>query len=393
MSATVERLVIVGASLAGLRAAQAARKAGFAGSLVVIGDEPHMPYTRPPLSKDLLAGEQEPEQVALRAGDLDADWRLGSAATALDRAAKRVQLANGDSVEYDRLIIATGCRARSWSGPGADLTGVHTLRGLDDALALTAALTPGSRLVIVGAGFIGCEVAASARKLGAEVTVLDIAPHPMLPLGPELGARCARMHEAHGVVVRCEVSIESIAGDGAVRAVVLAGGEEIPADAVLLALGAQPNVEWLAGSGLDIDSGVACDATLTTTVDPDILAAGDIASWPHPMAGKTVRVEHWTVANEHGQAAGQNVLLDPAEREPHIEPPYFWSDQFDTKIQAVGWPALADRLEIVEEEPEAGRLLATGERDGRVIGVVAFNNARRLMGYRAELAEQLKAGG
>ncbi len=393
MSAAVDRLVIVGASLAGLRAAQSARKAGFGGSLVVIGDEAHMPYTRPPLSKDLLAGEQAPEQVALRTGELDVDWRLGAAASALDRHAKRLELATGDAVDFDRLIIATGCRARTWRGPGAELAGALTLRSLDDALALQAELAPGRRLVIIGAGFIGCEVAASARTLGVEVTVVDIAPQPMLPLGPELGARCARLHEQHGVALRCGVGIEAILGDGAVRGVALDDGSELPADVVLLALGAQPNVEWLAGSGLQIESGVACDGTLTSTVDPDVLAAGDLAAWPHPLAGgATVRVEHWTVAAEHGQLAGQNALLDHAEREPHIEPPYFWSDQFDTKIQAVGWPALADRLQIVEEEPEHGRLLATGERDGRLIGVVAFNHPRRLMAYRAQLADQLKGG-
>jgi NADPH-dependent 2,4-dienoyl-CoA reductase/sulfur reductase-like enzyme len=391
MSASIERLVVVGASLAGLRTAQAARSSGFAGSLIVVGDEPHLPYTRPPLSKDLLTGDQTPEQTALRHVNLEADFRLGVGATALDRAAHKLVLADGEAIAYDRLVIATGARARSWQGPGADLAGVYTLRSLDDALALRAALSPGARLVVVGAGFIGCEVAASASKLGARVTVIDIAAHPMLPLGPELGARCAQIHERHGVEIRCNTGIEAVLGDGQAARVVLSDGSELEADVVLLALGAQPNTEWLADSGIElgVGSGLACDVTLTTTVDQDILAAGDLAAWPHPLAGGAmVRVEHWTVAAEHGGVAGRNALLDPSERAPHNAPPYFWSDQFDLKIQAVGWPGLADRLEIIEDDTDADKLIATGERDGRLIAAVAFNNARRLMAFRNQLTDE-----
>jgi 3-phenylpropionate/trans-cinnamate dioxygenase ferredoxin reductase component len=383
----MEQLVIVGASLAGLRAAQAARAAGYAGELVIVGDESHRPYTRPPLSKDLLKGQQSAEQCALPHGALEAQWRLGVAATGLDRDRRRVVLADGTEIPYDRLILATGARARRWPGTGGALHGVHTLRGLDDAQALRAALVPGARLVIAGAGFIGCEVAASARSLGVEVTMLDIAAHPMLPLGPELGARCARLHAEHGVDLRCGVGIEALVGGERVHAVALTDGSEVRADLVLLALGAVPNIEWLTGSGLELSPAVMCDATLTTTRDADILAAGDLAQWPHPLAaGESVHVEHWTVAAEHGQLAGRNALREPSERVAHSSPPYFWSDQYETKVQSVGFPGRAERLEILESSPEGDRLVAVGARDGQLVAVVAFNAAERVAWYRRRLA-------
>jgi NADPH-dependent 2,4-dienoyl-CoA reductase/sulfur reductase-like enzyme len=227
------------------------------------------------------------------------------------------------------------------------------------------------------------------------VTVVDIAPHPMLPLGPELGVRCAHMHESHGVEIRCGVGIGAVHDDGLVE---FTDGSELQADVVLMALGALPNVEWLAGSGLTLDPGVVCDRSLTTLHDPDILAAGDLAAWPHPLAaGARVRVEHWTVAAEHGQLAGRNALLAPEERKPHVAPPYFWSDQYDTKIQAVGFPNLADSLEVLEQTAEGDRLVAVGARDGQLVGVIAFNAAKRLNWYRRQLAgeapdiEQTKA--
>jgi NADPH-dependent 2,4-dienoyl-CoA reductase/sulfur reductase-like enzyme len=384
----MRRLVIVGAALAGLRAAQAARAGGFDGELIVIGDEPHMPYTRPPLSKELLGGEHEVGQVHFPCDKLDAVWRLGVPAASLDRGQRQVVLADGEQVAYDRLIVATGSRARPWPGAGGELEGVHVLRSLDDALALRAAFDRGPRVAVVGAGFIGCEVAQTARKQGLAVTLIDIAATPMLPLGPELGQWCAELHQRHGVDVRLGSGITALLGDGSVQAVELTDGTRVAADVAVLGLGSIPNTEWLAGSGLTLDPGLVCDATLTAVDDPDVLGAGDIVSWPHPLAdGENIRIEHWTVAAEQGRLAGRNVLAEPAERKPYDTPPYFWSDQYDARIQSVGLPGRAERLEVLEAAPDGSRLICGGERAGRLVGVIAINAAKRLVHYRQALTD------
>jgi NADPH-dependent 2,4-dienoyl-CoA reductase/sulfur reductase-like enzyme len=384
----MRRLVIVGASLAGLRAAQAARKAGFDGALVMVGEERHRPYTRPPLSKELLAGEHTVDRVHLPCDELDVDWRLGVPAASLDRGRRRVVLSDGNEVEYDRLILATGSRPRRWPGPGGDLDGVHVLRDLDDALALRAAFDQRPRVAIVGAGFIGCEVAQTARKEGLDVTLIDVAATPMLPLGPELGSWCAELHRENGVEVRLGTGVAGLLGGGRVEGVELTDGERVPADMVVVGLGALPNTEWLTGSGLTVDPGLHCDATLTAAGDPDILGAGDIVAWPHPLAdGEAIRIEHWTVAAEQGQLAGRNVVLAPAERKPYVAPPYFWSDQYDVKIQSLGLPGRAEGVELLESTPDRSRLLYGGERDGRLVGIIAINAARRLGSYRMALED------
>ncbi|MDE3133182.1 MAG: FAD-dependent oxidoreductase [Acidobacteriota bacterium] len=381
------RLVIVGASLAGLRAAQAARTAGHDGGIVMIGQEPHLPYTRPPLSKELLQGTQEIEDSALQVGELDVEWRLGVPAAALDRARRRVLLADGSETPYDRVILATGSRARMWDVPGEDLAGVHTLRELEDAVALRTALSRARHLLIVGAGFIGCEVAASARTLGVGVTLVDIAAHPLLPFGPELGERWARMHRGRGVDLRLGVGIAALHGaDGRVEHAELTDGTTLEVDTVLLALGSVLNTDWLAASGLELNPAVVCDATLTSVSDPDVLAAGDIAAVPLALAdGAPLRVEHWTTAAEHGQLAGRNALLDPSDRARHATPPYFWSDQYGSKIQALGCPALAERVELLEQSPEDDRFVAACVSGEQMIGIVAMNAARRLPWYRRQL--------
>jgi NADPH-dependent 2,4-dienoyl-CoA reductase/sulfur reductase-like enzyme len=356
----------------------------------MIGDERHLPYTRPPLSKELLAGSQGVDRIGFPCDGLEAEWRLGIPAASLDRERRRVVLADGDEVGYDRVVISTGCGPRRWTGVGAGLDGVHVLRDLDDALALRAALDRMPRVAIVGAGFIGCEVAATARKRGLEVTLIDIAATPMLPLGRDLGAWCAKLHQGHGTQSRLGAGVVALRGERRVEAVELADGELVGADVVVVGLGVVPNTEWLAGSGLRVDGGLVCDATLTAAGDPDVLGAGDVACWPHPLAaGETIRVEHWTVAAEQGQLAGRNAVRPPAQREPHVVPPYFWSDQYDVKIQAVGLPWRAEHLEVLESSPDGSRVVCAGEREGRLISVIAINAAKRLGWYRRALVDPL----
>ena len=381
-------LVIVGASLAGWRAAQGARAAGYEGELVIVGEEQHLPYTRPPLSKDLLAGVEDVDATRLP-GELDVTWHLGSRAAGLDLDAREVRLANGEAVAFDRGSLATGCRARPWTGPGAELEGLHTLRHLDDALALRAALDGGPRLAIVGAGFIGCEVAASARKRGIDVTLVDIAPLPMPALGELVGTRTAELHREHGVDLRLGTGIAALHGDdaGRVAAVELADGARVEADVVVVALGAIPNVDWLEGSGLRVESGgVVCDEQLAAA--EGVWCAGDIAAWPHPLVpGGAVRIEHWTNAAEQGTLAGRNAVAEPEERKPYTAVPSFWSDQYDVKIQAVGFPRRAERVRIAEQSPEGDRFVAIGEREGRVVTALGWNGARRLPWYRRQVGE------
>ncbi len=398
----VSRIVIVGAGLAGLRAAQAARAAEYEGEVVLIGDEPHAPYTRPPLSKELLKGEQTAKDCAFPGLDgLDAQLRLSTGVMGVDVDAHTVTLHDGSELGYDRLVVATGARARPLTpvpgeGPRTVVGwGGFTLRTLRDAEILARALGRARRLAVVGAGFVGCEVAASARARGIEVALIDIADQPLLALGPELGGRCAALHADHGVELHLGVGIETLRStDGRIDGVVLADGSQIDADWVLVAVGAQPSTEFLAGSGIELapDGGVLCDATLTSISDPDVLAAGDIAAWPAAgdlLGGERVRVEHWTTAAEHGRVAGANATRDPAERVAHVAPPYFWSDQYDCKIQSVGFPARAERIEIVEEDHDSDRVRLIAEaRDaaGELIGAVTFNHARRLAEYRRRLA-------
>ena len=385
-------ITIVGASLAGLRGAEALRRAEYDGPITLIGDEFHVPYDRPPLSKQVLAGDWESDRVALTAPDklegLDLDLRLGTRATAFDLGSRTLTLDGADALEVDGLMIATGARCRTL--PGADdLAGVFVLRSLDDSLALRDAFDAGpSRVVVVGAGFIGAEVAATARGRGLDVTVIEALPTPLgRVLGDEVGAVCAEVHRSHGVDLRTGVGVDAIEGDGRVERVVLSDGTVLDTDVVVVGIGVVPNTEWLDGSELRIDDGVVCDATCLAA--PGVVAAGDVARWPNPRFDEVMRVEHWDNAVEQGGHAARRLLLDDDDPEaPAFAPvPWFWSDQYDRKIQLAGRIRADDEMQIVTGSLEEHRFAALYGRAGQLTGVLGFNRPRHVMQYKTLLEQ------
>jgi NADPH-dependent 2,4-dienoyl-CoA reductase/sulfur reductase-like enzyme len=381
--------VVVGASLAGLSALEALRQQGYDGELIAVGAEPTLPYDRPPLSKQVLQGTWEPEKTSLRDESqydaLGVSWHLGRRAAALDLAARAVILDDGEPLPYDGLVIATGATPR-WLPGSQGLGGIHVLRTLDECLALRAELQTASRLCVVGAGFIGAEVAASARVQGVEVTVLEALPAPLARAFPaELGAACAGLHLDHGVDLRCGVTVAGFEGDGRVSGVRLGDGSVVEADVVVVGVGVVPETGWLESSGLPLDNGVVCDSTCATSA-PGVVAAGDIARWPNNLFGETMRVEHWSNAVEQGAAAAERLLAAPGEAVDFAPVPYFWSDQYDTKIQFVGRCCPTDEVQVVEGSLDERRFVALFGRDGRLFGALAFNRPRQLMAYRKLLA-------
>ncbi|MYG99001.1 MAG: NAD(P)/FAD-dependent oxidoreductase [Acidimicrobiaceae bacterium] len=388
MTRAPRAVTIVGASLAGLNAAEALRREGFDGPVTLIGAENHLPYDRPPLSKQVLAGEWAPERVALTdPEELEEDGieaRLGVRATALDLDARELTLHSGETVAFDGLVIATGARCRTM--PGTDqVGGVHVLRSLDDCLALRADLEAmPQRVVVVGAGFIGAEVAATARGRGLDVTMVEALPTPLSRvLGDEMGEVCAEVHRDHGVDLRTAVGVERISGDGRVERVTLSDGSTIDADVVVVGIGVIPNTEWLDGSGLEVDDGVMCDASCLAA--DRVAAAGDVARWPNALFGETMRVEHWDNAAQQGAHAARR-LLDAAAG-PFTPVPWFWSDQYDRKIQLAGRVRGDDEVRVVTGSVDERRFAAIYGRAGRIVGVLGFNRPRHVMRYRA-LIEQ-----
>ncbi|MFG1613305.1 NAD(P)/FAD-dependent oxidoreductase [Nonomuraea wenchangensis] len=375
------RLVVVGASLAGLRAVEAARKSGFDGSVVLIGAEPHLPYDRPPLSKAFLDGAGLPAfrtEEVLR-DELGVRLVLGAPATALDTAA-RVVTAGEREFGYDALVIATGAAARTLPGTGG-LTGVHTLRTRDDALAVRSALDDGARTVVVGAGFIGSEVASAARKRGLDVTIVEALPTPLVrAVGETMGRACGALHARNGTDLRCGTGVAAVEGDGRVERVRLTDGTVLPADLVVAGIGAVPATGWLAGAGLSLDDGVVCDETLFTGA-PGVYAAGDVARWHNPAFGRHMRLEHWTSAAEQGATAARNAL-DPANAKPYSTVPYFWSDWYDSRIQFVGVPA-TEEVRVVDGDPGGDRFVALYREGDRLAGALTLNGQTQIMKYRA----------
>ena len=378
-------VVVVGASLAGMHAAHTLRAEGFDGEITVIDADANMPYDKPPLSKQVLAGEWDAERITLPAAkeDLGLDYRLGRRAMGLDVADRFVRLDRGERVGYDGLILATGAAAR-WL-PGAPmLEGVHVVRSLDDCLGLRDALEERpSRVVVVGAGFIGAEVAATCRGRGLEVTLLEGLATPLeRALGPLVGSVMAELHRDNGVDLRLGVGVSGFDGVDRVEAVRLDDGTVIPAEVVVVGIGVTPNTGWLEGSGLELDDGIVTDDTLCAA--PGVVAAGDIARWPSARYGERLRVEHWETAVQMGEAAAKRLLADHDGRATEVfDPvPWFWSDQYDRKIQLAGRSSAGDDVEIVVGSLEEHRFVALYGRAGRVVGVLGMNRPRHVMQLR-----------
>jgi 3-phenylpropionate/trans-cinnamate dioxygenase ferredoxin reductase subunit len=379
---------VVGAGLAGLRACEALRQHGFEGRLRLVGAEVHLPYDRPPLSKQLLAGAWGPERCTLKdAPALEAlgiELHLGTRAENLDLTARTVTLSDGGSLSYDGLVVATGARARPLKALSARAQ-VLSLRSLDDAIALRAVISrPGAHLVIAGAGFVGLEVAATARGLGARVSVVEPLSVPLeAAVGPAMGRVFESLHRGHGVDLRLGTGLEGLDGGahgGSGVRCRLSDGCRIEADALLVAIGAVPETSWLEGSGLSLfEGGVECDASLTAA--PGVVAAGDLARWPHPATGERMRIEHRTNAAEQGEHAARSLLAGDGPRAGFGPVPYFWSDQYGHKIQVIGSPKPSDEVTVVTGSTKELRFVALYFRDGRLSGALGFSEARTLMAY------------
>ncbi|MGW7516169.1 NAD(P)/FAD-dependent oxidoreductase [Streptomyces sp. NPDC054796] len=380
----MKTITIVGASLAGLYAARELRAQGFDGRLVIVGEERHRPYDRPPLSKQFLTGAVTREQLTLTDDDdetdLAAEWMLGARASGLDPWERAVRLEDGRSLSTEGLVIATGAAARRM--PGGDMPGVHTLRTVDDAQALRADLRRGrARVVVIGGGFIGAEVASSCATMGHEVTVIEAAPLPLVPqLGEEMARACATLHKDHGVTLLCGTGVAALRGgaDGRVGGVELQDGRVRPADVVVAGIGARPNTGWLEGSGLALRDGVVCDAGGATGM-PGVVAVGDVA-----RCGDH-RSEHWTSATQQPATAVRN-LLAGATVEEHRALPYFWSDQYGVRVQFAGRRGEGDTVRVAEGSSDDRSFLAVYENEGRTTAVLAFNRPRPFARMRREMS-------
>ena len=377
------RFVIVGAGLAGHSAATALRQNGFDGDITLIGDEPARPYERPPLSKQFIQGVRAAGELYFHTleqyAEQGIELKLGRRATALDVARQQLTLDDGEQIGYDKLLLTTGASPIRLRQPGFDLPGVHYLRTLADATELGEQLRQGNkRVVVIGAGFIGSEVAASARMLGNSVHLVDLLPLPMVTaLGDTLGGLFAEVHRRQGVDLHMLSRVDELHGDGHVEAAVLAGGEQIACDLVIVGVGVRPNVELARDAGIEVDNGIVVNE-LSETSAPNIYAAGDVANWWHPGHGRRFRVEHFDNAGEHGAAAARSML---GMGEPYIPLPYFWSDQYDINLQYVGYPEAWDEL-VLRGDLDAFAVTAFFLSGGHVCAAATVNRPRELRSAR-----------
>ncbi|MHB1488394.1 MAG: NAD(P)/FAD-dependent oxidoreductase [Acidimicrobiales bacterium] len=435
----MRHVVIVGASLAGTRAAETLRREGFDGTITLIGEESEAPYERPPLSKQYLSGKWGRDRLALRTdgdlvADLGVDLKLGQRAIGLDLDRRRITFTRAGAafaragagaqrppievVDFDGLVIATGARVRHLPG-SESLAGVYTLRTLADADLLQSALGKRPRVAVVGAGFIGSEVASTCRELGLEVSVVEALPQPLSRvLGGDMGAVLAGLHTDGGTDLHLGVEVDGLVGSGQVEGVRLSDGRVIPADVVVVGIGVIPNTDWLEGSGLALDNGVVCDATCAALLAPGraddnsgasdrsenevaaggsaeglavaegVVAAGDVARWHHRVFGEPMRVEHWDNATLQGEHAVRTLLAGPGEAQPYTEVGFFWSDQYGAKIQFVGTCRPDDDMVVAEGSVDDRKFIAAYGRAGRIVGALGVNRAFRMMAYRTMVAEQ-----
>ncbi|MGB5113043.1 MAG: FAD/NAD(P)-binding oxidoreductase [Mycobacterium sp.] len=381
--ATNGGIVIVGGGLAAARTAEQLRRAEYTGPITIVSDERHLPYDRPPLSKDMLRNADhdvvlKPQQFY---DERNITLRLGAAAQSVDTAAKVLSLADGSTLEYDELVIATGLepkRIRSFP----DLEGIRVLRSIGDSVALREHAATAQRAVIIGAGFIGCEVAASLRQLGVDVVIVEPQPTPLASvLGEKIGSLITRLHRAEGVDVRCGVGVASVTGTDKVEKVVLTDGTELDADVVVVGIGSHPVTGWLDGSGIEVDNGVVCDDAGRASAE-HVWAIGDVASWRSEV-GHHVRVEHWSNVAEQARVLVP-AILGQAPGSAAISVPYFWSDQYDVKIQCLGEPAADDVVHVVEDDGR--KFLAYYERDGVLTAVVGGGMPGKVMKARGKIA-------
>jgi len=374
-----------------VRAAEALRRGGFEGRLTVVGEEDLAPYDRPPLSKQVLMGTWAPEQARLKVDPLvEADLRLATRAIGLDLESRAVVVHTGERLAFDGCVIATGATPRQLPGTRW-MPGLFMLRTFEDCLAIRAAAEAATRVVVVGAGFIGSEVASACRSLGREVTVIEAMPVPLeRAVGTEMGAVLGGLHASHGTDLRLGAGVAGIEGEEHVEGVRLTDGTTIEAEVAVVGIGVRPATDWLEGSGVVLDNGVVCDefCRVLTPHGPDdgIVAAGDVARWFNPFYGESMRVEHWTNAVEQSDAAARTLLVGPTEAYAPV--PYFWSDQYGQRIRFVGHASGGEVVEVVEGSTEAMKFVATYRREGRLVAALTVNLPSRVVPYRNLILEE-----
>lgn len=385
-------IVVVGSSLAGVRAAEAIRRTGSGAQVTLVGAEKHFPpHDRPPLSKKFFREEGIGEPLRI-ASDLDIDLRLGCEATGLDPSTRQVSLDDGSRLRYDGLVVATGATPRRLPGT-EDLRNVHVLRTLEDAAGLKSVLVPGARVAVIGAGVLGCEIAATCRGLGIDVTVIDVFSQPMLRiLGPQVAPLLAGLHREHGVRLLLDQRVQGLRGHGLADGVLLADGQVVACDVVVVAIGAFPETRWLEGSGLELADGVRCDSEcFAVNGDRRVVAAGDVARWHHRLLAESLRVEHWSNAVTQGQVAGRNLVAElrgSGETVSYDTLPYFWTDQYDWKVQFVG--VLGEEARFEEGQPGDRTFVVSYRTRGRLVGALFANRASRLAAWRKLITENLE---